>query len=274
LTRKPLNCVKLTATGLGGSNTKTMSNYISVSNPTGSLTVTISPQGAIEKGAKWKVDSEAWQSSGATVSGLGAGSHTLTFSDVAGWTKPGDKNVTITSGQTTTESGTYTHTQQEVAGSLVVTISPQGAIDKGAKWRLDNGNWNDSYVTVRDILVGEHTVSFLDIDEWITPSPITVYIEEGKTKDSSGVYVYNSTTGSIKFTITPNTAIKAGARWRVDGGNWNDSGKIVSGLKLGEHTVEFRDAPGFETPDQETVQVAQDYIMERTIRYKPELNTV
>ena len=75
-----------------------------------------------------------------TQTGLLAGQHTVEFSDVAGWTKPGNQTVTISNGQTTTVTGTYT-TQ---TGSLQVTISPQGAIDAGAQWRVDGGAWQVS----------------------------------------------------------------------------------------------------------------------------------
>ena len=35
------------------------------------------------------------------------GQHTVEFSDVAGWTKPGNQAVTINKGQTTSATGTY-----------------------------------------------------------------------------------------------------------------------------------------------------------------------
>jgi hypothetical protein len=45
----------------------------------GSLQVTLAPAGAVSAGAQWQVDGGAWQSSGATVSGLAPGSHTVAF---------------------------------------------------------------------------------------------------------------------------------------------------------------------------------------------------
>src|ERR1017187_3977548 len=66
-------------------------------NPqTGSLQVTISPAGAISAGAQWQVDGGAWQSSGATVSGLAVGSgHTLSLNTISGWTTPASQTPTI-----------------------------------------------------------------------------------------------------------------------------------------------------------------------------------
>ena len=39
---------------------------------------------------------------------VSVGSHTVEFSDVAGWTKPGNQTVTISAGQTATATGIYT----------------------------------------------------------------------------------------------------------------------------------------------------------------------
>ena len=58
-------------------------------------------------GAQWQVDGGAWQSSGATLSGLTVGGHTVTFSTVAGWTTPLNQNVTISANQTATATVTY-----------------------------------------------------------------------------------------------------------------------------------------------------------------------
>jgi hypothetical protein len=71
------------------------------------LQVTLAPAGAVSAGAQWQVDGGAWQSSGATVSGLPAGGHTLAFSTVSGWTTPGSQTPIIIANQTTIATGTY-----------------------------------------------------------------------------------------------------------------------------------------------------------------------
>jgi len=77
--------------------------------PTGSLSVTINPAGAVSAGAQWQVDSNGvWQTTGATVANLTAGNHTVGFKAVAGWVAPADQVVGISSGQTTPLTGTYT----------------------------------------------------------------------------------------------------------------------------------------------------------------------
>lgn len=79
----------------------------SLGSRTGSLRVTISPQAVLAAGAQWRVDGGAWRNSGATVSGLSVGEHTVEFKSVRGWTKPANQTVSIEEDRTTTTGGTY-----------------------------------------------------------------------------------------------------------------------------------------------------------------------
>ena len=72
------------------------------------LTVTLLPAAAASAGAQWNVDRGPWHNSGATVSGLSVGSHTVNYKAVSGWTAPSSETVTLTSGQTTTVTRNYT----------------------------------------------------------------------------------------------------------------------------------------------------------------------
>ena len=83
----------------------------------GSVKVSISPAGAVNAGAQWQVDGGEWQASGATVSGLSVGTHSLTFKTLSGWTTPTAKKVTIAADTRTTASGTYSR------GGLLFTIN-------------------------------------------------------------------------------------------------------------------------------------------------------
>ncbi len=76
--------------------------------PTGSLMVTIGPQGAVSAGGQWQVDGGAWHNSGDTVSGLSVGSHSVHFSTITGWNTPPDQVVTVSSGSSITTTATYT----------------------------------------------------------------------------------------------------------------------------------------------------------------------
>jgi len=75
---------------------------------TGSLTVAIEPPAVAKSGAQWCVDGQAWQSSGANVSGLTLGFHTVGFSGVddPGWEHPANQIVDIL-GPSTSAQGLY-----------------------------------------------------------------------------------------------------------------------------------------------------------------------
>jgi hypothetical protein len=74
---------------------------------TGSLQVTITPVAAITSGAQWQVDGGTWQTSGATVSDLSAGCHSIGFNAITGWNTPANQTVSITAGSISSAIGTY-----------------------------------------------------------------------------------------------------------------------------------------------------------------------
>jgi hypothetical protein len=89
---------------------------------TGSLSVTISPQGAIDAGAKWRrTGTSTWRNSGDTESGIPTGQYTVEFSTISGWNTPANQIVQINNGQTTYTSGTYTII------SYTLTVNSSGA---------------------------------------------------------------------------------------------------------------------------------------------------
>ncbi|MDD2953874.1 MAG: hypothetical protein PHC95_12050 [Parabacteroides sp.] len=75
----------------------------------GALTVSINNADAIKAGAAWKLgDSGEWMKDGQTLLGVPKGSQTVSFKEVAGFTKPANVTVTIADGEDFTASGTYT----------------------------------------------------------------------------------------------------------------------------------------------------------------------
>src|SRR5208337_4126954 len=90
-------------TGLGSVNA---TNLLLAFQEVGALTVTINPAAAASDGAQWSVDGGAAQNSGAAVS-LAAGSPTVSFNTITGWTTPASQTVNIVNGQATSASATY-----------------------------------------------------------------------------------------------------------------------------------------------------------------------
>lgn len=95
------------AAAITAGQTTTLTGTYTAVPTTGALQVSLAPAGAVSAGAQWQVDGGAWQASGASVSGLAPGSHTIVFKSVPGWQAPAPLNASIVAGQTTSSSGTY-----------------------------------------------------------------------------------------------------------------------------------------------------------------------
>jgi len=217
--------------------------------PTGGVSVTITPAGAVSAGAEWNVDGGAWESSGATVSGLGLGSHTINFNTVAGYVTPASENITVTNNQTTAGTGNYALE----TGAVSVTITPAGALTGGAEWNVDGGNWESSGATVSGLALGSHVVNFSAVSGYATPATQYITVNANQTTAVTGIYVVE--TGAVSVTIAPAGAVSAGAQWNVDGGGWQTSGVTVSGLGLGNHAVNFSAVSGYVAAASQTISV-------------------
>jgi len=223
--------------------------------PKGSLTVNIEPAEAVVAGAQWRrVGTSTWYDSGFTESEIPVGDYDVEFSSIAGWITPSNEPVTITVGETTTTSGTYTLQ----TGSLRVTIEPQGAKDAGAQWRrIGTSTWYDSDFTESGIPTGSYNVEFKSISGWDTPSNEPVVITFGGTATASGTYILQ--TGSLSVTIEPQGARDAGAQWRRVGTSiWHDSGYTESDIPVGEETVEFQEIEDWAAPENQPVTIIKD----------------
>jgi hypothetical protein len=225
-----------------------------VTAPVGSLQVTISPAGAVSAGAQWQVDGGAFQNSGATVSNLSVGNHTVSFKSVSGWTTPSSQTITVSANNTSTTSGTYVAVPQ--TGSLQVTIAPAGAISAGAQWQVNGGAFQNSGATVSGLSVGTHTVAFKSVPGWSTPSNQTISVTANTTSSTTGTYTAVPSTGSLQVSIFPAAAVNGGAQWQVNGGAFQNSGATVSGLSVGNHTVSFKPLSGWTTPSDQVISVS------------------
>ena len=231
--------------------------------PKGSLLVTISPADARTAGAQWQVDGGAWQSSGATVSGLSVETHTVSFKAVSGYTTPASKTVTISDGATTSTAVAYFATQ---TGVLAVSMVPADACTAGARWQVDGGAWQTSGTLFYGLSVGSHTVSFKPVTGYTTPASRSIIISDATVTSLSSV-LYAAPKGSLLMTISPADARTAGAQWQVDGGAWQSSGATVSGLSVGTHTVSFKAVSGYTTPASKTVTISDGTTTSTAVAY-------
>ncbi|MHC4084262.1 MAG: hypothetical protein ACYSU5_03510 [Planctomycetota bacterium] len=235
-----------------GPTTTTSGTYIQA----GSAQVTISPPEAIDDGAQWRVDGGPWYDNNDIQTNLAIGMHTVEYRQIGNWNEPNSETLLINFAQTTKTSGTYAQ-----AGSLKVTISPQEVIDANAKWRVDGGPWRDSNDIHTHLSVGPHTVEYKPVYSWFEPNSRTVQIDHAQMTIASGTYIRK--TGSLQVTILPQAAVDANAQWRVDGGTWRDSNDIEPNLPIGLYTVEYKPVTSWIEPNSHTVQI--DYLQTTTV---------
>ncbi|MCK4999067.1 MAG: VCBS repeat-containing protein, partial [Anaerohalosphaera sp.] len=147
-------------------------------------------------------------------------------------------------------------------------LSPQAAIDAGAQWNLDGGDWQDSGAILQ-ASIGEHTINYKNISHssWIAPASDEVTISVvGMSLERS--YQWDPPEeGMLKVSITPQGAIDAGARWRVDGQvPWYESGQTAT-VSQGTHTVSFTDVPCWAKPEEFEVYVPAGQLVTENVVY-------
>ncbi len=153
-----------------GQTTAISRNY---TQQTGSLQVTLGPGGAVSAGAQWNVDGGAWQNSGATVTGLSVGSHTVNYKAVAGWTAPPSEQVNINSGETTSISRNYTQ-QTDAYGMRITSCTISDTTpDPGQSVTLSNTGGEVHGASSSDLI--KVVVGFRDgSGNWVGGEPVVV----------------------------------------------------------------------------------------------------
>lgn len=138
---------------------------------TAQLTVVIEPEEVVTAGAMFRLDSGEWLSSGQTIEDIAPGAHRLEFLPVNEWIPPAEELLNIGEGDTLY----YVRSYQPDEGMLTVNIEPNAAISAGAQWRIDEGAWQSSGLTV-PLPSGTYSIDFKSITGWVKPSAINAII--------------------------------------------------------------------------------------------------
>jgi hypothetical protein len=116
------------------------------------------------------------------------------------------------SGWSSTFAGAPAGVFNALSGFLQVTINPPSAVSSGAYWQMDGGIDNGSGVTVPNLSVGAHTVSFTPIAGWITPFNQSITITNGVTTWVGGIYTLsNAPSDSLVLITNGSGSIQHGA---------------------------------------------------------------
>ena len=110
-------------------------------------------------------------------------------------------------------------------------------------------------------------LSFKPIEGWTTPADFRVYAAGGPTTVTNAVY--QEIPGVVATTIEPTAAVAAGARWRLDGGAWLESGVSVPAVTPRTHQIEFQAVAGWSTPDGQQIVVPRGGTIIRSGQYVP-----
>jgi len=168
------------------------------SKATGALTVKIKPKAARSTGARWRVDSSAWQKSGRTVSGLSTGQHTVTFKSISGWNTPNSKQVNIAADQTTDTTGKYTPSNDLTVflpGNvpLVLVWVPAGSFDMGRSPNEQDSASNEdpqhSVTLTQGFRIGKYEVTKRQWTALMGTTPWSGYPGVLSNLDSPAVYI-------------------------------------------------------------------------------------
>lgn len=185
-----------TTTGSGTNNTP-----FTVTQPTGSISVSLSPTNAVSAGAQWNIDGSTWRNSG-TLSGITTGTHTLNFKSITGWTTPTSKSVTINQNQTTSETGAYVLSVGYGALSQGITIPSQVALNQTFSVGFSLKETLGASITYSTISVKILKSDGTDLFELANYSNITIPANSTWTPPSSPTgSIYNNPAGTYKVVI-------------------------------------------------------------------------
>ena len=204
----------------------------------GSVTVTL--DGPAE--ARWSLDGKGSYESGQTVDKVVVGEHTVSFSEIADWDTPADQTVSVTKDALSTITGSY----KQHKGSVKITIKGP----EEARWNLNGDGSYASDALVENLVVGEYAVTFSKIDGWDRPREQKLVVGKDATATFEGVYTQH--VGAVAVSIEGPTE----ALWKISGiEKTYAGGEAVKDLPVGEYTVSFSDADGWEKPDDQSVTV-------------------
>jgi len=199
------------------------------------------------------VDGQIADSWGLAWLSLPAGTHTVSFSHVQGYTEPAPQTVTVTAGGTTTVTGTFVP-----RGFLRVMTSPPVASEVTV-----DGNPADDMGVWTDMPVGTHQVCFRPVAGYTAPPCQPAAITAGTTTTVTGTFTANpgapgqSGTGLLRVTTSPALPSQiiltpqGGAPFITD--TWS-----LDWLQLapGAYTVTFSHVPGYTEPAPQSVTVS------------------
>jgi len=174
---------------------------------------------------------------------------------------------------TTTAVSSITHTSA-ISGGNVTSGGGVAVTARGVCWSTTAGpTINDSHTSD-----GTGTGNFTSSITGLNPGT-TYHVRAYATNSAGTAYGPNVTfttlnLGALTVNLAPQGAVGAGAKWNIDGGDWQDSGVTLSDLEDGEHTIYFKDVAGWIPPAMRTVTIIAGETTEISLVYTQETGRV
>ena len=185
----------------------------------GALQIIINPICAVENGAAWQVDGGAWQTSGAVVTNLAVGYHTVAFTNIVGWLTPGSQMVPVTANSTNTVAGNYIEGSTPGLITWINIGGPDQHWSTPANWDLNRAPTTNDIVLIPN--TGGNTC-IMDVDA--TVAGLVIGDCDGGGSDGLEINLHT-------LTVTGLLTIKSNAVFRVDSGLlMGTSNTIISGV--------------------------------------------
>ena len=138
---------------------------------------------------------------------------------------------------------------------IVIVVTRTDNPDVPGTWSLDGPGGTQTgsgTATLEDLDAGDYTVSWNDIEGWITPDPRDGTLGGGRTLTLSGTYEFIPPPIELDITIDPNPN-DLNASWvlhlpdeSVQGGQGDD---VLEDLGAGDYMLVWGDVVGYVTPD-------------------------
>lgn len=144
------------AVNIVGGQTTAATGVYQLQKETGTLSVKISPPKAVAAGAQWRVDGGAWKNSGEVLSGLAAGSHTVSFKKIPYWTRPAPQTITTQAGGSVQAAGDYARQPPVVTITATDAVASEPGTNTG-KIRVNRKGDRSKPLTVRYKISGTAT---------------------------------------------------------------------------------------------------------------------
>ena len=195
----------------------------------GTIIVNILPQAAASAGVKWGWNQNDFRDSGTSYT-TWAGAYFIVLHSVDGWISPvpsGLLPVTLTAGQTTTYTATFT--QDTTPGLLTVTLSPQDAVTAGARWHVNGGTAQGNGATVSLPPGTNYVLTFDSVSGWTSPLSQTVTVQRAQTVIAGGNYTPRAGQPVIGSISPPLGWMSGGTLLTIGGVNFTAPASVLVG---------------------------------------------